>query len=247
MFFNTVRRILLKISGELLRGSTASHGLCFSFIHSLCCQLSQLSSYQFVLVVGGGNFFRGRDGADNCPAHTADSIGMLATVMNGLALSQGLTHLQIPNRLLCARSIEGVGESYDPHKGMSALQRGEIVICAGGLGHGAMTTDTTAVVRGIELECDVILKGTHVQGIYSSDPITCKEAIFYPNISYTQALEQRLNVMDSTALTLAREHDKPIVVFSLAHAHHLEKLLSHQLPHTLVQKTSSTSNSPIKV
>jgi uridylate kinase len=241
MSLTTVRRVLLKISGELLQGKKG-HGLCFSTIHSLCLQLSRLPQYQFALVMGGGNFFRGREGTENCPGHTADSIGMLATVMNGLAMSQSLTHLGIPNKLLCARSVEGVGEPFDPHKGIAALEQGEIVICSGGLGHGVVTTDTASVLRGIELDCDMILKGTKVQGIYSANPDIHKDAIFYPQISYAQALDQELNVMDSTALTLAKEHKKPIIVFSLKDFSNLGKLFSNQLTYTLVHEDASCAS-----
>lgn len=215
MLLSSAKRILLKISGNILQGQKAS-GICWETLYTICNHIAELAKYyEFALVIGGGNFFRGRDGKGYCPQGTADNMGMLSTIMNGLAFTAAFKKTGIHSRLFCAQQISGIGEIYSVDAAQDALNNKEIIICAGGLGHGAMTTDTAAVVRACELECDLILKGTTLQGIYSDDPMINSEAIFLPKLTYQYMIQQQLRMLDLTSITLALENNKPLIVFSL--------------------------------
>jgi len=229
----TGQRILLKISGEFLQGSK-THGLCWDTLDQMCRSLSELKQFQWVIVIGGGNFFRGQEGAAYCGQGTADTMGMLSTHLNGLALAAGLSRFGVPSCIMTARAIEGVGEPFSVIKAKDALNDGSVVICTGGLGHGAMTTDTAAVVRACELDCDWIIKGTSVKGVYDADPKTHPDALFYPRISYAQAIAKNLKVVDMTALTLAQCYAKPMIIFSLQDAAGLLGLITGNIQHSLI-------------
>jgi uridylate kinase len=229
---------LIKLSGEFLQGE-GTGGVCWDTLGLLSRQIKGLAPRQIVLVLGGGNFFRGvqrytSQGETLCSLATADTMGMLATLLNALAFSEALHKEGVPNRLFSAQPMASIAEAYHPRQALRALQDGEVVLCAGGLGHGAMTTDTAAVVRACELECHMLLKGTSVQGVYSHDPKLHEEAVFYPTLSLQDALDRRLRIMDLTALTLALEHKKPILIFSLRPPNALVHLVQGTHPYSLL-------------
>jgi uridylate kinase len=224
------QRISLKISGEFLSGaSKTKHGICWETLDDICQTLAQLNAYQWVVILGGGNFFRGTQGALKCGQGIADAMGMMATHLNGLALVSGLIQGGVQASLMTARHVEGVGQTFDVVKAEELLQKGSVVVCTGGLGHGAMTTDTAAVVRACELGCSWILKGTSVDGIYDKDPKKYPSAQFYPHISYDQAIGEQLEVVDMTALILAKTYGKNMAIFSLNNPKGLGGLIEHHL------------------
>lgn len=229
--FPSSGRILLKVSGEFLQGKQ-DHGVCWNTIDRFCRDIAGLSQYQWVVIVGGGNFFRGRQGKSFCDMAAADMMGMLATGMNGIALLSLFRKIGKPAHLYSSRSCEVVGPTFNAHHAHERLEKGEVIICSGGLGHGAMTTDTTAVVRACELECDLILKGTKVKGIYSEDPMINQNACFFPHLTYEESLLRKLKVMDLTALTLAWEMKKDIIIFSLTEG--LQGLIEQKIQYSLL-------------
>jgi uridylate kinase len=208
------QRVLLKISGEFLQGQE-THGICWKTLDHICHMLAELMAYQWVIMVGGGNFFRGHQGAAYCGQGVSDQMGMMSTHFNGIALAAGLSRAGVKVCLMTARNVDGVGEIFNVMGAQRALDDGLVVICTGGLGHGAMTTDTAAVVRACELDCHWILKGTSVKGVYDKDPKKYPDALFHSHICYDQAIGNNLAVADMAALTLAKAHNKTMVVFSL--------------------------------
>lgn len=232
MPFRSARRILFKISGQFLKGG-GDQGLCWSTLDRLCQHLAQLKDYQWVLVVGGGNFFRGTEGRSYCGDAISDTMGMMATHLNALGLVAGLERSGMETVLFTARAVEGMGRSFDAWEANKILNQGKVVLCSGGLGHGGMTTDTAAVVRACELSCDVILKGTQVAGVYAQDPLIFPDAFFYPHISYGDVLTQQLQVMDLAAIALALQCKKQMVVFSLSQGGILG-LFENRMPYSLL-------------
>ena len=171
---------------------------------------------QVAIVIGGGNIFRGMaKGAEGMDRATADYMGMLATVMNALAVQDALEHLGLPTRVLSALHIEQVAEPYIRRRAIRHLEKGRVVIFGAGTGNPFFTTDTAASLRAVEINAEVVLKGTKVDGVYTDDPVTHPEAMRYRELSYSQVLEQNLQVMDATAITLCRDNDMPIIVFSI--------------------------------
>ena len=227
------QRIVLKLSGEFLKG-TATHGVCWSTVDSLCRMMATLSHYQWIIVLGGGNFFRGHEGAEYCGQGVADTMGMMSTQVNGLALNIGLEKAGLSSVLMTARWVEGVGKAFHVMEANRALNAGSIVLCTGGLGHGAMTTDTAALVRACELDAVCVFKGTSVKGIYNKDPKKYPDALFYRDISYDEAIAQRLGIMDMTALTLARDYQKPILVFSLKNPKGIKGVLDQSIDYSII-------------
>lgn len=233
MFIQPGQRIVLKLSGEFLQGKQ-THGLCWNTLDRVCRMLVELPQYQWVVVMGGGNFFRGKQGAEYCGQGVADTMGMMATHFNGLALGAGLKALGACVSIMTARMVDGVGEPFHVMNANGLLNAGTILVCTGGLGHGAMTTDTTAVVRACELDAYCVIKGTSVNGVYSHDPKTHPDAVFYQRVSFDQAIIQRLGVVDMTALVLAKSHQKPVVVFSLNHEQGLRGVLEQSIPYSMI-------------
>lgn len=227
------QRLLLKISGEFLQGNL-THGICWDTLDKLCQDLALLSDYQWVIMVGGGNFFRGQQGVTYCGQGLADTMGMISTHCNGLALFAGLSRAHKEVCLMTARGVDGVGESFSVIKAEKALLGGSILICTGGAGHGAMTTDTAAVIRACELNCPWILKGTSVKGVYDRDPKKDPLASFYPKISYEDALFKNLGIVDMTALTLAKTYAKNMVIFSLRDSAGLKGLMAQEMDFSLI-------------
>ena len=171
---------------------------------------------QIAIVIGGGNIFRGMaKAAEGMDRATADYMGMLATVMNALAVQDALEHLGLPTRVLSALHIEQVAEPYIRRRAIRHLEKGRVVIFGAGTGNPFFTTDTAVSLRAVELNAEVVLKGTKVDGVYTDDPVTHPEAMRYRELSYGQVLEQNLQVMDATAITLCRDNDMPIIVFSI--------------------------------
>lgn len=211
------RRILLKLSGEALAG-TNRFGIDPGTVSLLCGELSRVLGYgaELAMVIGGGNIFRGMAGsAQGMDRASADYMGMLATVMNALAVQDALEKLGHPTRVLSAITMQEVCEPYIRRRGIRHLERGRVVICAAGTGNPYFTTDTTAALRGMELKCDAIIKATKVDGVYDKDPLKHPDAVMYKRVSYDEAITRRLGIMDATAIALARENDVPIIVCNM--------------------------------
>lgn len=235
--FKAGTRILLKLSGEALgRSATAGcSGIAPDILKSICTQIQQLPQYHWSIVVGGGNFFRGMH-QTWCHRSTADRIGMLATGMNGLALQEMFSHIGVSSRVLSCGVCSGLGEVYDPYRARRLLEEKEVVICVGGTGAGHVTTDTASVLRACEMDSQVILKGSFVDGVFDQDPKHFKDAQFLPKLTYTEVLEQGLSVMDATAFTLAQEFNKTIIVFSILHNNALLDLFQGTLKHSVISR-----------
>ncbi len=214
------KRILLKLSGEALMGSM-DFGIDPNVLDRMALEIGQLRGIgvQVGLVVGGGNLFRGaalqKAGLDRV---SGDHMGMLATVMNGLAMRDALERASISTTLMSAIQMSGVVEHYDRRRSIRLLTEGDVVIFAAGTGNPFFTTDSAACLRGIEIEADAVLKATKVDGVYDSDPVKNPEAIRYDRLTYDEVLEKKLEVMDLTAICLCRDHDMPIRVFDMNQA-----------------------------
>ena len=211
------KRILLKLSGEALMGNR-THGIDPKRIKSYSKEISELvkTGVEIAIVIGGGNIFRGLSAASNGMDRVqADYMGMLATVMNGLALQSTLEDLDVQTRLQTALKMESIAEPYIKRKAVRHLEKKRVVIFSAGTGNPFFTTDSAAVLRAIEVNADVILKGTRVDGIYNLDPEKNKNAIKFEQLTFDDAISKKLKVMDSTAFTLSKENNLPIIVFNM--------------------------------
>ncbi|PCI64453.1 MAG: UMP kinase [Kordiimonadales bacterium] len=211
------KRVLLKLSGEALMGD-GSYGIDPDTATRVSREVQHAREIgvEVCIVVGGGNIFRGLKGAAaGLDRSTADYMGMLATVMNALALQNSLETLGVDTRVLSAIPMASVSEPYIRRRAIRHLERGRVVIFAAGTGNPFFTTDTAAALRAAEMNCDALLKGTQVDGIYDSDPATNPDAVRYESLSYMDVLRQDLKVMDASAISLSRENNIPIVVFSI--------------------------------
>ena len=211
------QRILLKLSGEALMGNL-THGIDPIRIDSYAKEIKKVFhlGLEIAIVIGGGNIFRGVSGASKGMDRVqADYMGMLATVINGLALQSALENNDIPTRLQTAIKIEAIAEPFIKRKATRHLEKGRVVIFGSGTGNPYFTTDSAAVLRAIEINADVILKGTRVDGIYNEDPEKNKEAVKFDSISFDDVLKKGLKVMDTTAFTLSQENKLPIIVFDM--------------------------------
>jgi len=211
------RRILLKLSGEALVGEQG-FGIDPKVLDRMAQEIKELIELgvQVGIVIGGGNIFRG-EGLANAGMNrvVGDQMGMLATVINGLAMRDALHRAYVNARLMSAVDLKGVCDSYNWADAISSLKRGRVVIFAAGTGNPFFTTDSAACLRGIEIEADVVLKGTKVDGVYSEDPVKNPDAEMYKTIDYATVLDKELKVMDLSAFTLARDHKMPIRVFNM--------------------------------
>jgi uridylate kinase len=211
------KRVLLKLSGEVLQGKGAAAGIDPEAVEAAARRIKQVTDMgiQVGLVIGAGNLFRGVPASQNsCISRpTADYMGMLATVMNALAMRDTLEAIGVPARVQTAISIEGVTDPFHQRKAVRHLEDGWVVIFGAGTGHPFFTTDTTAALRACEIGADAILKATKVDGVYSADPKKNPDALRYEKIAFTDALKNRLKVMDSTAFSLCMDNNIPIVVF----------------------------------
>jgi len=211
------KRILLKLSGEALMGG-GDYGIDTQVIARMAGEVRELQrmGVEIGMVIGGGNLFRGaglaRAGMDRV---TADHMGMLATVMNSLAMQDTLERLGVFTRVLSAIRINEVCEDYIRRRAVRHLEKGRVVIFAAGTGSPFFTTDSAASLRAIEINAEVMLKGTKVDGIYSADPVKDPQAVLYDRLTYDQALDRKLEVMDATAIVMCREHDIPLKVFNI--------------------------------
>lgn len=211
------QRILLKLSGEALMGSL-TYGIDPIQIDSYAKEIKKVFDLgiEIAIVIGGGNIFRGVSGASKGMDRVqADYMGMLATVINGLALQSALENNDVPTRLQTAIKIEAIAEPFIKRKATRHLEKGRVVIFGSGTGNPFFTTDSAAVLRAIEINADVILKGTRVDGIYDEDPEKNKEAVKFESISFDEVLKKGLKVMDTTAFTLSQENKLPIIVFDM--------------------------------
>ena len=224
----TYKRILLKLSGEALMG-TRQYGIDPQRLSEYAKDIKEIveKGIEVAIVIGGGNIFRGVAGASNGTDRVqGDHMGMLATVINGLALQSALENESIPTRLQSAIKINEVAEPFIRRKAMRHLEKGRVVIFGGGTGNPYFTTDSAAVLRAIEIEADVILKGTRVDGIYSADPEKDASASKFKTISFDDVLSKGLKVMDTTAFTLSQENELPIIVFDMNKKGNLLKIVS---------------------
>ena len=224
----TYKRILLKLSGEALMGNR-QYGIDPQRLSEYAKDIKEIveKGIEVAIVIGGGNIFRGVAGASNGMDRVqGDHMGMLATVINGLALQSALENEGIPIRLQSAIKINEVAEPFIRRKAMRHLEKGRVVIFGGGTGNPYFTTDSAAVLRAIEIEADVILKGTRVDGIYSADPEKDASASKFKTISFDDVLSKGLKVMDTTAFTLSQENELPIIVFDMNKKGNLLKIVS---------------------
>ena len=230
------KRILLKLSGEALMGEDA-YGINRTTIDRIVAEIAAVAALglEIAVVIGGGNIFRGvAPAAAGMDRATADYMGMLATVMNALALQDAMRRGGLNGRVQSALNIEQVVEPYIRGKAMRYLEEGKIVIFAAGTGNPFFTTDTAAALRGTEMGCDIVLKATKVDGVYSADPKTDSQARRYARLSFDDAINQNLKVMDATALTLCRDQKLPINVFSIFKSGALKRVVMGEDEGTLV-------------
>jgi uridylate kinase len=222
------KRVLLKLSGEALAASQG-FGVDPIRIHEIAAELADVKSLgvQIAIVVGGGNFFRGvAEQAKEMDRVSADQMGMLATVINALALQDALEKQGVFTRVMSAIEMNQVAEPFIRRRAMRHLEKGRIVIFAGGTGSPYFSTDTAASLRAMEIKADVILKATKVDGIYDADPVKVKDAKKFAEISYMEVLRLGLRVMDATAISLCQENNLPIVIFNLNHEGNIRKVVT---------------------
>ena len=220
-------RILLKLSGEALMGNQ-SHGIDPKRIDKYAKEIKKVfdKGIEIAIVIGGGNIFRGVSGSSKGMDRVqADYMGMLATVINGLALQGALENNNVPTRLQTAIKIEAIAEPFIKRKATRHLEKGRVVIFGSGTGNPYFTTDSAAVLRAIEINADVILKGTRVDGIYNDDPEKNIEATKFDNLSFDEVLNKGIKVMDTTAFTLSQENKLPIIVFDINTSNNLFKVV----------------------
>lgn len=221
------KRVLLKLSGEALIGKK-DYGIDGSVITSLANQIHSVyeDNIELIIVLGGGNFYRGSDLEKlGIQRVTADHMGMLATVINSLALQSSLEKIDIPCRVMSSLTVNAVCEKYVKRRAERHLEKGRIVVLASGTGNPFFTTDSAASLRAIELDAEVMLKGTKVDGIYDSDPAKNKDAKIFKTITYSDIIEKNLSVMDTTAVVMCQEHKMPLRVFNILTEGNLKKVL----------------------
>ena len=232
------KRVLLKISGEALMGS-GQYGIDTGTVDRIAADVKEAADAgtQICMVVGGGNIFRGLAGAaKGIDRATADYMGMLATVMNALALQAGLERAGVSSRVQSAIAMNNVCEPYIRRRAIRHMEKGRVVIFAAGTGNPFFTTDTAAALRAAEMACNAMLKATQVDGVYSADPKKDPKAVRYDSLSYHQVLADNLQVMDASAISVSRENGIPILVFSLAEAGALAKVLRGEGRATIIEE-----------
>ncbi|MBT8064340.1 MAG: UMP kinase [Gammaproteobacteria bacterium] len=210
-------RILLKLSGEALLGQE-DYGIDPAIIHRIAVEIGDVAALgiQITVVIGGGNIFRGAGLAESgIDRVTGDHMGMLATVMNSLALQDALESIDVDARVMSAVSVHDVCEDYIRRRAIRHLEKGRVVICAGGTGNPFFTTDTAAALRAIEIGADIVLKATKVDGVYSADPVRDANAELFDTLAYDRVIESKLGVMDANAIVLCRDQGMPIRVFNV--------------------------------
>jgi uridylate kinase len=233
-------RVVLKLSGEAFSDSALGYGIDGAVVSRIAAELAELRrdlGTELAIVIGGGNIWRGMAGAGaGMDRAQADSMGMLATVINGLALQDALEQLGEPTRVMTAIQMAEVAEPYIRRRAARHLEKGRVVILAGGTGNPYFTTDTTAALRAAEIGAEAVLKGTHsgVDGVYTDDPLRNPEAVKLSEVSYIEVLNRGLRVMDSTAITFCMENKLPIVVFDVTQPGNIRRALEGEAIGTLV-------------
>ena len=236
------KRVVLKLSGEALRETGSEDNISPEIVETMAQQIkaAQQTGLEIALVVGGGNFWRGISASNRgMERATADYMGMLATVMNALALQSMLEALEVPTRVQSAIEMKNVAEPFIRRVAIRHLELGRVVIFAAGTGNPFFSTDTTAALRASEIAADVVMKATKVDGVYDKDPVKNDDAVRFEHLSFNEAIERRLNVMDTTAFTLCRDNDKPIVVFDMMEPDNLRRALVGDPIGTLVSGRES--------
>jgi len=231
------KRVLLKLSGEILGGGR--FGYSREVLHSIADEIKEVREkldVDIALVVGGGNIFRGKDAIDvGIDKTTGDYMGMLATIMNALALQSILEQKGLDTRVMSAIEVRSVAEFYIRRRAIRHLEKGRIVIFAGGTGSPLFSTDTAGALRAIEIGADALLKGSKVDGVYDVDPEGNPDAVRYEELTYDEFIRKNLKVMDATAITLAREHNLPVIVFDITKRGNLFRLLSGERVGTIIK------------
>jgi uridylate kinase len=230
------RRILLKLSGEAL-GGEAALGICPEAVHDMAAQVAEVRELgvEVVIVVGGGNIFRGLQGSERgIERATGDYMGMLATVINALALQDALEKQGVNTRVLSAINMTAIAEPFIRRRAVRHLEKGRVLIFAAGTGNPYFSTDTAAALRANEINAEVVLKATKVDGIYDKDPKKHPDAKRYATIPYSEALEKRLKVMDAAAFALCQDNKMPIIVFDFFKPHNLLRVVKGEAVGTLV-------------
>jgi uridylate kinase len=239
------RRILLKLSGEVMSGP-AAFGLDADRLHTLAADIAEVSAtgVQIGLVVGGGNFFRGvAAAAKNMDRVAADHMGMLATVINALALQDALEKQGVPTRVMTAIEMHQVAEPYIRRRAIRHFEKGRIVIFAAGTSNPYFSTDTAATLRALEVKADIIAKATRVDGVFDKDPLKHSDAVLFPRISYTEVLTRSLGVMDASAVAMCRDNKLPILVFNLTTPGNIMRMSRGEPLGTLIVSDSNTNES----
>jgi uridylate kinase len=230
------KRILLKLSGEALAGDRG-FGVDTNRIHAIAAEIKEVHELgvEIAMVVGGGNFFRGvAEQARDMDRVSADHMGMLATVINALAMQDALEKQSIYTRVMSAIEMHQVAEPFIRRRAMRHLEKGRVVIFAGGTGNPYFSTDSAASLRAMEIKADVILKGTKVDGIYDADPFLVKDAKMFDRITYLDILKKNLKVMDATAISLCRDNNLPIIIFNLNQHGNIRRVLTGEKVGSLV-------------
>lgn len=230
------KRILLKLSGEALMGKS-SHGISKEVLEIYAAQVIEIvtEGCEVAVVIGGGNIFRGLNGTESgFDRVKGDQMGMLATIINSLAFESEIKSLGAKARVFTSIRMEPVGELYNRDKVTEALKEGTVCILSGGTGNPFFTTDTAAALRAVEISADVLLKGTRVDGVYSADPEKDPKARRFDDISFSEVISKRLKVMDSTAFTMCRDNNMPIIVFDMNTTGNLRKVVNGEKNGTLI-------------
>jgi uridylate kinase len=231
------KRILLKLSGESLQGEQG-YGIDTTRLNEYATQIKEIADLgvQVGIVIGGGNIFRGLKGVDKgFDRVKGDQMGMLATIINSLAVQSALESIGQTTKVLTAIRMEPIGEGYSKAKALEYLSKGEVVIISGGTGNPFFTTDTASALRAVEIEAEVMFKGTRVDGIYTADPEKDKTATKFDEITYDEALKRNLKVMDLTAFAMCKENNMPVIVFNMDEVGNLKKVILGNKIGTLVK------------
>ena len=231
------KRVLLKLSGEALMGDT-EFGISTKVLDYVAGEVKQIVDLgmEVGLVIGAGNIFRGVAGASKgMDRSTADNMGMLATVINSLAMQDAMERNGVVTRVMSAFTMPSICEPYIRRRAIRHLEKGRVVICAAGIGSPYFTTDTAAVIRALEIEADVICKATRVDGIYDKDPLVYDDAVKFDVLTYSEVLDRGLRVMDTAAISLARDNKKPIMVFNMNTPDNIKKAMCGEKVGTVVE------------
>jgi uridylate kinase len=232
------KRVLLKLSGEALMGET-DFGISTNVLNYVAGEVKKVVELgmEVGLVIGAGNIFRGVAGASKgMDRSTADNMGMLATVMNSLAMQDAMERNGIVSRVMSAFPMPSVCEPYIRRRAMRHLEKGRVVVCAAGIGTPYFTTDTAAVIRALEIEADLICKATRVDGVYDMDPLTNPEAVKFESLTYTEVLQKGLRVMDAAAISLSRDNNIPIIVLNMNIPNNIKKAMTGEHVGTIVRQ-----------